>query len=90
VAATLRRELQEEIGLEVRPRKLVRVDTADGGLAQFIVLAECEGEPTKKSMEIIEARFWERTSLPDGLLPSHRKLLEEEDWQGSPGLPLEE
>jgi ADP-ribose pyrophosphatase YjhB (NUDIX family) len=91
LAATLRRELREETGLEVRPSKLLRVKTARGLLAEFILLAECAGEPEAKSAEIMDARFWERTELPENLLPAHRALLEEilakQDW---PGLPLEE
>ncbi len=90
-AATLRRELIEETGLDVRPTKLVRVGTGRGGLTQFILLAEGAGEPRAKSVEIIEARFWERTELPENLLLAHRALLErllaKEDL---PGLPVED
>ena len=88
---TLRRELREETGLEVRPLRLLRVNTGRGQLAQFILLAECAGEPEVRSPEIIEARFWKPTELPENMLPVHRKLLEEmlreQDWTG---LPLEE
>ena len=91
LSATLRRELREETGLDVRPAKLLQVNTAKGRLAEFILLAECAGEPEAKSAEIMDARFWERTELPENLLPAHRALLEEilakQDW---PGLPLEE
>ncbi len=91
LAATLRRELREETGLEVRPTKLLRLYTKRARHSQFILLAECSGEPEVRSAEIIEAAFWERTDLPENLLPAHRALLEEmlakEDW---PGLSLEE
>ena len=91
LAATLRRELREETGLDVRPSKLLRLTTTGGRLAHFILLAESEGEPEVRSAEIMDARFWERTELPENLVPAHRELLEEilatQDW---PGLPLEE
>ena len=91
LAATLRRELREETGLEVRPSKLLRVNTPRGRLAEFILLAECAGEPEARSAEIMDARFWERTELPENLLPAHRALLEEVlSNQDRPGLPLEE
>ncbi len=90
-SATLRRELREETGLEVRPTKLLRVTTSRGPMAQFILLAECTGDPGVKSAEILEARFWDRTALPENLLPAHRALLADllgkTDW---PWLPLEE
>jgi len=73
--ATLRRELMEETGLEVRPTRLLRVHTTRGHLAEFILLAECEGEPVARSAEIMEARFWEVGALPGDLLGSHAELL---------------
>ena len=88
LSATLRRELREEAGVDVRPSKLLRVHTARGRLAEFILLAECAGEPAARSAEIMDARFWERTALPGNLLPAHRELLEgSEEWSG---LALEE
>jgi len=91
LAATLRRELREETGLEVKPTKLLRVTTSQGWMAQFIVLAECTGEPAARSAEIMDARFWERTELPENLLPAHRAVLEELMGKegGWSGLPVE-
>jgi 8-oxo-dGTP pyrophosphatase MutT (NUDIX family) len=74
-AATLRRELREETGLEVRPTRLLRVNTTRGRLAEFILLAECDREPAVRSMEIMDARFWALDALPVDLLPSHAELL---------------
>jgi ADP-ribose pyrophosphatase YjhB (NUDIX family) len=83
LAATLRRELREETGLEVRPSRLLRVNTTRGRLAEFILLAECAGEPRVRSREIMDARFWERTELPENLLEAHREMLEGKgDWAG--------
>jgi ADP-ribose pyrophosphatase YjhB (NUDIX family) len=74
-AETLRRELKEETGLDVRPTRLLRVNTARGRLSEFILLADCDGEPEAKSAEIMEARFWPVDALPEDLLPSHGELL---------------
>jgi 8-oxo-dGTP diphosphatase len=91
LAATLRRELREEAGLEVRPSRLLRVKTTRGRLAEFVLLAESAGVPEAKPPEIIDARFWELTALPENMHPGHRELLAEiPDIRTSPGLPLEE
>jgi len=81
-AETLRRELREEIGLQVTPTKLLRVITSRGRMAVFTLLAEYSGEPVVRSVEIMEARFWERTELPANLLPEHREVLESGNWEG--------
>jgi len=90
LAATLRRELREETGLEIRPVKLLRVSTMRPRQAEFFVQAECSGEPNATSYEILEARFCEPTALPENLLPAHREVLEQlfaqREW---PGLELE-
>ena len=84
--ATLRRELREETGLEVRATKLLRVTTNMGPLTQFILLAECDGEPEVKSAEIIEAGFFDWEKLPENIVPTHRAFLEQmmkkREWTG--------
>jgi ADP-ribose pyrophosphatase YjhB (NUDIX family) len=89
LAATLRRELREETGLDVQPSRLLQVRTSQDRLAEFVLLARCTGEPLAMSPEIIEARFWELSALPEDLLPSQREVLTApfETW---PGIPLEE
>jgi 8-oxo-dGTP diphosphatase len=77
LGATLRREMMEEAGLEVRPVKLMRVKTTGGRLAEFIVLAEAAGVPVARSPEILEARFWDIGGLPENMLGAHRELLGE-------------
>jgi ADP-ribose pyrophosphatase YjhB (NUDIX family) len=90
LAATLRRELREETGLDVRPLKLLKVSTSREWLGEFILLAEASGLPQARSAEIIEAQFWDLAHLPENLLPSHRELLGEIlALRESPGLPLE-
>jgi ADP-ribose pyrophosphatase YjhB (NUDIX family) len=91
LGATLRRELREEAGVDVRAVKLLRVNISQGWVSQFIVLAQCDGEPRAISPEIMDARFWEVGELPENLLPGHRELIEASPGMGEwPGLPLEE
>jgi len=73
--ATLRRELLEETGLEVRPGKLLEVGVGKRSV-EFVLQAECDGEPEVRSVEIMEAGFWDRGELPENMLPSHRKIVE--------------
>jgi ADP-ribose pyrophosphatase YjhB (NUDIX family) len=78
--------LREETGLDVRPARLIRVRTARGWLAEFVLLAECSGEPRAISAEIMDARFWDPKELPGNLLEAHRELIEGRlgDWGGMP------
>jgi 8-oxo-dGTP diphosphatase len=90
LAATLRRELQEEAGIAVRPIKLLRVSTSRGFLTQFILHAESTGTPQARPPEILDARFWDLADLPENLQPDHRDLLRElPGLLDLPGLPLE-
>jgi 8-oxo-dGTP diphosphatase len=87
-AETLRRELREETGLEVRATKLLGVTTGQGGLTVFTLLAEGSGAPRAISPEIMEARYWDRAGLPDDLIADHREMLER--WNGGEaGIALE-
>lgn len=90
LAATLRRELLEEAGIEVRPTKLLRVNTLRGSLAEFTLLAESTGTPQARPPEILDARFWDLAALPENLQPDHRELLLElPALLKTPGLPLD-
>jgi ADP-ribose pyrophosphatase YjhB (NUDIX family) len=87
---TLRRELLEEAGIAVRPTKLLRVSIARGVLTQFILFAESTGTPEAKPPEILDARFWDLTDLPENLQPDHRDLLRElPGLLDHPGLPVD-
>jgi ADP-ribose pyrophosphatase YjhB (NUDIX family) len=90
LAATLKREMIEETGLPVTPRKLLRLGTKSHGYSQFYLLADCAGEPRVVSSEIMEARFYTPADLPENLLPSHRALIQEYMEKGTlPGIDLE-
>lgn len=88
-AGTLRRELKEETGLEVRPTKLLRVRTKGRRMTEFVLLAECAGKPEVKSVEIMDARFWDLKELPESLVAVHRRLLGELEGSGWSGMELE-
>ena len=77
--ATLRREVKEETGLEVRVTKLLRVRNKGERVTEFLLLAECTGEPSVRYGEILEARFWDRAELPENMLPAHRDELRESE-----------
>jgi 8-oxo-dGTP diphosphatase len=77
VGETLKREMMEEAGLEVRPVKIIEVRTTRGRLAEYVVLAEASGAPKSVSFEIIDARFWAwPEELPPDLLPAHREFMQ--------------
>ena len=90
LAETLRRELREETGLEIEPTRLLHARAGFRCRAEFVLLATCaEVTPAPRSPEILEARFWPLSELPENLLPSHRALLEAvRDGVAGPGLPL--
>lgn len=85
VAAAARREVEEETGLLVRPRRIIGVysDPAnhqfarypDGRTVHFInVTLECalEGGSLRGSHEGQDVRFFPPDALPRPILPSHR------------------
>jgi 8-oxo-dGTP pyrophosphatase MutT (NUDIX family) len=90
LAQTLARELLEEVALPINPRKLLRISTSHQLHSQFFLLADSTGLPRLNSLEIIDARFYDSTALPDNLLESHRLLLTEYFSNPDlPGIPLE-
>ncbi|MEZ0115140.1 8-oxo-dGTP diphosphatase [Catenulispora sp. EB89] len=81
--ATVVREAREETGYEVKAHpETVRLVTGFKRRAEVAFLAEFVGgtyRPDPK--EVLDAQFFEIDALPDGLLPSHRELIEQNrDW----------
>jgi ADP-ribose pyrophosphatase YjhB (NUDIX family) len=85
VAAAIRREVEEETGLAVRPVRIIGVysDPAnhqfasypDGRTVHFVnVTLECrlEGGTLRGSAEGEDVRFFPADALPEPLLPPHR------------------
>jgi ADP-ribose pyrophosphatase YjhB (NUDIX family) len=81
--ATVVREAREETGYEVKAYpEPVRLVTGFKRRAEVAFLAEFVGgtyRPDPK--EVLDAQFFDIDALPDGLLPSHRELIEQHrDW----------
>ena len=75
-----RRELREETGLEAAELKWVGVySSVEEGASGHNFLFACEQfkKVGKPDHEIAEARFFPLDALPEGLLPGHRRRLEE-------------
>jgi 8-oxo-dGTP pyrophosphatase MutT (NUDIX family) len=75
-----RREAREEAGAELGELRLVGIYTTfEGDKSDHNALFLCRdfilgGKPDG---EIVEARFFDLNDLPDGLMPGHRRRLEE-------------
>jgi ADP-ribose pyrophosphatase YjhB (NUDIX family) len=75
---TVAREVREETGLEVRVGELVQLRSGFRLRMEVAYAAVYEGGGTLRlnSMEILEARWCDPGDLPEGLIPSHRALIE--------------
>ncbi|MFG1694937.1 NUDIX domain-containing protein [Nonomuraea sp. NPDC049309] len=75
---TVAREVHEETGLEVRVGELVQLRSGFRLRMEVAYAAVYEGGGTLRlnSMEILEARWCDPGDLPEGLIPSHRALIE--------------
>ena len=70
----LRRELREEIGLELKNIRLLHVKIV-GSHIEFFFYAEANGPGEIKSREIKSIRWFEADELPEELLLSQKKLI---------------
>ncbi len=73
IAAVIR-ELREETGLDIRVHCPLYVQEKDGHL-EIIYFATTEGEPTRLSGEILEARFYDPRAIPHPLRLYHAKTI---------------
>ncbi|WP_049572129.1 NUDIX hydrolase [Nonomuraea sp. SBT364] len=75
---TVVREVREETGLEVRVGELVLVRSGFRLRVEIAYAATYTGGGTMRlnAMEILEARWCAPDDLPEGLLESHRQLIE--------------
>jgi 8-oxo-dGTP diphosphatase len=81
--ATVVREAREETGYEVKAHpEPVRLVTGFKRRAEVAFLAEFVGGTYRPdAKEVLDAQFFEIDGLPDGLLQSHRDLIEQHrDW----------
>ncbi|MEW9547253.1 NUDIX domain-containing protein [Nonomuraea sp. NPDC050783] len=75
---TVRREVREETGLDVRVGRLLRVRSGFALRAEIAYEAVLTGGTLRLDpLEILEARWCPAGHLPEGLQPAHRELLEE-------------
>ncbi|MFC5828343.1 NUDIX hydrolase [Nonomuraea insulae] len=84
---TVVREVREETGLEVSVGELVRLRSGFRLRIEVAYAAAYAGGGTMRlnPMEILEARWCAPDDLPEGLLESHRQLIEASGGQGGRG-----
>jgi ADP-ribose pyrophosphatase YjhB (NUDIX family) len=74
----LRRELREEIGLELQGLELCRVRTfKDVRQIEIVFRGQSDGLVTARSDEIKKAEWFELASLPEGLPSDQRRLIKD-------------
>ena|ERR1700724_1048034 len=74
--SAMKREIQEETGLDVEIVRLLQVRSGFRlRLELTFVGRNAAGMPQVRSGEILEARFFSISDLPNGLLSSHRELI---------------
>jgi 8-oxo-dGTP diphosphatase len=72
----LRREVREETGYEIVVSRLLRMVSGYRLRLEVSYLGYLTGGQFRLDpKEVIEARFFSRNELPEGLLPSHRDIL---------------
>lgn len=74
--AAVRREVLEETGIEISDVRFIRMHTLKRHI-ELIYSARSDGEPRVLSPEITELGWFRPDSLPTGLPPAHKKLIEE-------------
>ncbi|MCM3922237.1 NUDIX domain-containing protein [Frankia sp. AiPs1] len=75
--ATIVREVLEETGLKVRVRELANLKSGYRLRVEVAYEADFVGGSVKlASFEILEAQWFSRSHLPEGLLESHRLLIQ--------------
>lgn len=72
----VRRELREEIGLEIKSLELVLVRTVESARqVQIVYRCSPEGEPSVRSMEIERFDWFTLDALPEQLSPSQHAII---------------
>jgi mutator protein MutT len=72
----IRREIREEIGIEISRLKLYTIRTI-GSHLEIVFFALPEGEPKISSAEIMEARWFGIEDLPEEVAKTHRMHIED-------------
>lgn len=79
---TVAREVREETGLEVKAGRLLKLTSGYRLRVEIAYAAQLTGGTLKlNAMEVIEVGWFTPQNLPGGILPAHRRLIEENaDW----------
>ncbi|SRR5579875_106393 len=74
---TLRREVREETGLEIEVTRYLRMVSGFRLRLEVSFLGKlCGGTIQLDPKEVIDAQFFAKDALPEGLLRSHREIIE--------------
>ena len=80
----LRRELREEIGLEVEKLEIFSARTfSKPRQIEIIFFGSSNGQPQPQSMEVELAGWFATSSLPEGLPDDQRRLIERAVMNGA-------
>lgn len=72
----LRREVREETGYEIQVTRFLRLMSGFRLRLEVSYLGKLNGGTFRLDpKEVIEARFFPKETLPEGLLPSHREII---------------
>ncbi len=73
----VRRELREEIGLEIEVERLAFIRALQQyQQVEIVFLCHPRGEPTSKGFEIKRVEWFDLNALPDGLSGDQRRLIQ--------------
>jgi ADP-ribose pyrophosphatase YjhB (NUDIX family) len=72
----VRREIREETGIELSRLKLYTIRTL-GTHLEILFFATADGEPQIRSAEIIEAKWYAPSDLPEDVVRVHGKHIED-------------
>lgn len=75
---TVKRELLEETGLKAKVERLIHVRSGFRLRVEVYYLAHIVGSESMRldEQEVLEAKFFSVTNLPDGILESHREAIQ--------------
>ena len=76
IPEALRRELRQELGLEVQVDRLLLVDTSEPPRLDFVFACSLRDGRFRPSSEVAEIAWFDPGQAPDGTSARHRRLLE--------------
>jgi 8-oxo-dGTP diphosphatase len=76
IPQALRRELAQELGLEIAVERLLLVDTSEAPLLDFVFACNIRDGRFRPSSEVAEIGWFELSHPPDGTSDRHRRVLE--------------